>query len=180
MWQPYMFSKLLPNLGALQNHPSQQRPSTSRVRGVQLTFPLQNSDPVFQQGPPAPICVPWFPFVFFLSYPKTGVFGGRLPRGWVVLSGGSCGEKITMFLQEMDGFRILYVFWLVGWFCWGRWIACFFVRKFLEIETTADSFLVEDRIHFKPLWKGCLNPTKKRHILGGSSQEWSLLSPCWP
>lgn len=109
-----------------------------------------------------------------------GVFGGRLPRGWVVLSGGSCGEKITMFLQEMDGFRILYVFWLVGWFCWGRWIACFFVRKFLEIETTADSFLVEDRIHFKPLWKGCLNPTKKRHILGGSSQEWSLLSPCWP
>ena len=114
MWQPYMFSKLLPNLGALQNHPSQQRPSTSRVRGVQLTFPLQNSDPVFQQGPPAPICVPWFPFRFFFVISENGRFWWKVTSGlgrfeWWILWGEN------HHVPSGDGWIPYTVCFLVGW-----------------------------------------------------------------
>ena len=155
--KPTCFLKRLPNVGALQNH----------------HFPLQKSDPVFQQGPPAPICVPWFPSVFF-SYPN-GLFWWKVYLAvgrfeWWILWG-----EITMFLGILDGFRICF---LVGWFCWGRWWLLLFCAKIFG-DWNHSRRIVWLRIEFivKPLWKGCLNPTKKRHILGGSSQEWSLLSP---
>ena len=92
--------------------PSPHNKSTSPyVSSGHPTFLLQNSDPVFQQGPPAPICVPWFPSFFFISV--TGWSGGRYTLLWVVLSGRGCGEKSPCsFRRWMDSVCVLFG-WLV-------------------------------------------------------------------
>lgn len=141
---PTCFLNFFPTLEPSKTIPS-QRPSTSRVRGVQ-PFPLQNSDPVFQQGPPAPICVPWFPFVFFvISEKRAFLVEGYLGVGsfWVVDLVGR--KSPCSFRRWMDSVYCMFFGWLVG-FVGGDELLAFSCENFWRLKPQPTHFWL--RIEF--------------------------------